>query len=889
MAGGVEASRDLRLGLLALESGTIGQDQLVSALRAWARTPGRALGEILVGRGAIDGATLSALEARVTTDLRRPLAPAQPDGGSDSDSGRDETLIPDPGATVAYAGLPLFADADSDPGRASGDSVGTGVGGRRFQVLRPHARGGLGEVFLAFDRELNRTVALKELQARRAHDPGSQARFLLEAELTGRLEHPGVVPVYSLGRYADGRPYYAMRLIEGETLRDAIERFHRAGGSRPGPGARELAFRRILRSVIDACNAVAYAHSRGVVHRDLKPENVMLGRFGETLVVDWGVAKPLSGSPGAEGPEARHDPLVAEAEASMTQPGSVVGTPRYMSPEQAAGDLERVGPASDVYGLGAILYCVLVGHPPFPDGDMHTVLDRVRRGIFPAPRKLRRSTDPALEAICLKAMALKPEDRHPSALELANELEAWLADVRYRGEQEQALNQVKGSLARLCLERAHNGFAREMWGEGMLWLARALENAPAEPPELAWVVRTSLSGWFSGAKLLERCLPNAGEVHALAFAPDGRRLATVYRDRSARVWDIATGSALSPPLKHDGPVRALAFSPDGRVLATAGDDATIRRWDSLTGAPVGDPTRTGGPVAALAFSPDGSRLAAAGGAAGARTPFPFLWDAAGTPVGGPAAGRVLAVAFAPDGLAVAAACEGGGVDLRDAATGAPLGDPLSHGSDAPALAFDPEGRRLLTAGLDGRTRLWDLAGRAAAAAVTLTHPAAVCCAGFRPGGGGAFATGCEDGTARLWDAASGAPIGEPLAHRARVDRLAFRPDGALVATGSPDGAVRLWCAATGLPVGPPLSHGGAVRALAFAPDGRRLATGCSDGLARCWQVPAPVEGDVERIACWVRVTTDLEFDPGDAVRRLDGPTGWELRRRLSDLGGPPLR
>ena len=145
---------------------------------------------------------------------------------------------------------------------------------------------------------------MKELQAQRAHDPASQARFLLEAEVTGRLEHPGIVPVYSLSRHADGRPYYAMRLIEGGTLRDAIERFHRTDGATQGREGRELAFRRLLRSVIDACNAVAYAHSRGVVHRDLKPENIMLGRFGETLVVDWGVAKLHLGT-GGEGGEMR--------------------------------------------------------------------------------------------------------------------------------------------------------------------------------------------------------------------------------------------------------------------------------------------------------------------------------------------------------------------------------------------------------------------------------------------------------------------------------------------------------------------------------------------------------------------------------------------------------
>jgi WD40 repeat protein/tRNA A-37 threonylcarbamoyl transferase component Bud32 len=737
-------------------------------------------------------------------------------------------------------------------------------------------------VFIAFDRELNRSVALKELQARRADDPAAQARFLLEAEVTGRLVHPGIVPVYSLGRYADGRPYYAMRLIEGETLRDAIERFHRGGASAHGRDGREMAFRRLLRNLIDACNAVAYAHSRGVVHRDLKPENVMIGRFGETLVVDWGVAKSFQAARG-EGEAPPSEPAHA-GDPSMTQPGAVIGTPRYMSPEQAAGDLDRVGPASDVYSLGAILYGLLTGRAPFPDGDLPTVLDRVRRGIFPAPRRVSRSADPALEAVCLKAMALNPADRHASALELANDLERWLADARYRGEQAHALSQVKASLARLCLERSRQAFDRAAHDEGMLWLARALENAPETPPDLERVVRTSLCAWHSGARLLDRCLRHGGEVLAVAFSPEGRRLLTASADRSARLWDVSTGSPLSPPLRHGGPVRAAAFNRAGTLVATAADDGLVRCWDALTGAPFGAPVPVGAPVAALGFGPDGSTVAAAGGAGGL-----FLWDAAtGLPAHEPDGhdARTSTVAFAPDGATLAVAFDDGRVGLHEAATGRPRGGPIDHGAAITVLAFDPTGQRLLTGGRDGRARLWDLSP--GAATVTLAHQGEVRCAGFRPGGE-AFATAGEEGTARLWDPATGRPIGEPLAHRARVDCLAFRPDGTMLATGSLDGTLRLWCAATGLPIGPPLAQGGAVRAAAFSPDGKRLAAGGADGTVRCWKVPAPVEGAVERVACWVRVLTDLEFDEGDAIRRTDVATAWDLRRRLSDLGGAPLR
>ena len=172
------------------------------------------------------------------------------------------------------------------------------------------------------------------------------------------------------------------------------------------PASGNWRFRQLLRRFIDACNAVAYAHSRGVVHRDLKPENIMLGRFGETLVVDWGVAKLLADAlDDADETLDRSREEVPSDDLSLTRPGSTIGTPQYMSPEQAAGELSRVDPASDVYGLGATLYCLLVGHSPFPSGDVADVLNRVRRGVFPAPRRLRRSIDPKLEAICLKAMA----------------------------------------------------------------------------------------------------------------------------------------------------------------------------------------------------------------------------------------------------------------------------------------------------------------------------------------------------------------------------------------------------------------------------------------------------------------------------------------------------
>jgi tetratricopeptide (TPR) repeat protein/tRNA A-37 threonylcarbamoyl transferase component Bud32 len=296
--------------------------------------------------------------------------------------------------------------------------------GGRYRVVRFHAQGGLGQVSLAVEEDLNREVALKEIQPQFADEPRNRHRFLLEAEITSRLEHPGIVPVYGLGHYDNGRPYYAMRFIKGDSLRHALDRFHQVVvDGRP----RVLELRQLLGRFLDACNAVAYAHSRGVLHRDLKPDNIMLGSYGETLVVDWGLAKAQHVH---EMHEETEDTLKPRAEdgAAPTLMGSLVGTPTYMSPEQAARRSDALGTARDVYGLGATLYHLLTGRPPVEGDDVEDVLDRVRRGEVPRPRQGNRAVPPALEAVCQKAMALKPEERYPTVRALGGDIERWLAD-----------------------------------------------------------------------------------------------------------------------------------------------------------------------------------------------------------------------------------------------------------------------------------------------------------------------------------------------------------------------------------------------------------------------------------------------------------------------------
>jgi tetratricopeptide (TPR) repeat protein/tRNA A-37 threonylcarbamoyl transferase component Bud32 len=332
----------------------------------------------------------------------------------------DPLLNTDAGATAP--GGPAVSKA---PAAGFGD-----LGRQRYRPLHFHAKGGLGEVLVAADEELHREVALKVIQQQYRNDPESRRSFLREAEITARLEHPGVVPVHGLVEGDDGQPCYAMRFIRGETLGDAIKAFHEAD-RKPGrdPGERSLALRQLLGRFVAVCNTVAYAHSRGVIHRDLKPSNIMLGKYGETLVVDWGLAKPFETPPLNRSRDEEVLALTPATDAEgATRTGDVKGTPAYMSPEQAVGRVHELGPSSDIYSLGATLYVLLTGQAPVRGGNKREVLEKACRADFPPPRLVKPAVPCALEAICLKAMEAEPARRHDSALSLADDVEKWLAD-----------------------------------------------------------------------------------------------------------------------------------------------------------------------------------------------------------------------------------------------------------------------------------------------------------------------------------------------------------------------------------------------------------------------------------------------------------------------------
>ncbi|WP_435018831.1 serine/threonine-protein kinase [Tundrisphaera sp. TA3] len=407
----------LLLGVLALRLGLARQDALISAYNAWSQQPGRSFAGLLVESTLVSAPSLEMLQdladrlALLQGGTREALLSLNPEDalGPLHERALDPTLR----STIDLLGLSNLTAIDSLATVAEPHPSRDPAASSRFHSLKLHARGGLGEVFLARDESLGRDVALKEIQPRYADDADSRSRFVREARITGSLEHPGIVPIYTLGCHPGGRPFYTMRFIDGTTFKEALVAFHSEDRANPDPGARSLELRRLLGRFVDVCNTIHFAHARGVIHRDIKPANIMLGRFGEAIVVDWGLGKTMGGA----GPV---DP-------SLTQSGSPMGTPAYMSPEQATGRTAEVGPTSDVYSLGATLYSLLTGRAPFEGKDLEQILADVRRGQFPRPREIRRDASRSLEAICLKAMALKPAHRYQTAGTLADEVERWLA------------------------------------------------------------------------------------------------------------------------------------------------------------------------------------------------------------------------------------------------------------------------------------------------------------------------------------------------------------------------------------------------------------------------------------------------------------------------------
>jgi len=420
----MQHSLDLAAANLALRLGLITAEQLTAAEYRTRDEPATSILAALVESNRLSAADLEPLRHLAA---RRLAASSDELGVSRRDSSPQVSAAPtsadDPASerTIGYD-----VPCEAGPQLQTSDPVG------RYRLKSLHAVGGIGEIWLARDADLDRDVAVKRLSTSGVTSEVVRRRFLREARLTARLDHPGIVPIYELCFEANGRPFYAMRFLKGRTLTQAVRAVHR---KHPNTGVSSDLLA-LLNALTTVCQSVAYAHSKGILHRDLKCENVMLGDFGEVIVIDWGLAKEIGDAPldAAHPPADSDDP--DSTDPLQTVAGHILGSPAYMAPEQAAGESELVGPATDVYGLCAILYEILTGRPPFSGGSTIEVLQHVRQDPPIEPSTLVPGLPEELERICLKGLAKRPADRHESAERLAAALQGWLGELAERRRAE---------------------------------------------------------------------------------------------------------------------------------------------------------------------------------------------------------------------------------------------------------------------------------------------------------------------------------------------------------------------------------------------------------------------------------------------------------------------
>jgi WD40 repeat protein len=720
---------------------------------------------------------------------------------------------------------PSQPDRTGGPGPLPSQHVGREEPGR-YSMREERGRGGMGRVLIAFDEHLGREVAFKELLG--GVDREAAQRFLREARITGQLEHPNIVPVHEVGQSASGALYYTMRLVRGRTLTEALGECW------------TLAERlRHLGAFWSLCNAVAFAHSRGVVHRDLKPDNVMVGEFGETVLIDWGIARVEKADPHKTAPA-----LLGE-EPEPTRAGAV-GTPAYMSPEQAAGDPSRVDARSDVWGLGAVLYEILTGGPPFEAATVAATLERVQRGTL-APVRSRSAKAPAeLAAVAEKALAKRPEDRYPSAQALAAEVDAYLTGGRVRAYAYSSWELVRhfasrnkaavlaGTLAFACivvalvavssfwsaertarqrsdlnlarayLERAQRHLADTDLDQTRRDAAASLVANPASPlspgydASFAAKARSARAAGVEAATTLFQSearrvlepdseLPFPGVVGAMAYSGDGKVLAACDQDHGkVRIWDGATRELLREVALPPARPWVLAVSWDAALLARGSETEAVEVFDAKTGALRWAADRSLGSPLSLVFTRQGTLLGSF------RVGSPRVFDAA--------TGQVLA---AQDG---------------------------EHGGTAAALTGD--GRTMISGTKKGTLQLWSFPELSPLKTVE-PNAGALRLTALSPDGRRAVATR-GDRTMVTVDLEEGRR-GEVLkGHSEAIDEIAFTGDGRRIVSVSADGA-RLWDAATGQPL-MVVRGTNSIRAMAVSPDGATLALGGADEKVKIYRV-----------------------------------------------------
>ena len=803
-----------------------------------------------------------------------------------------------------------------------------------YEVIEKLASGGMGVVYLARQKSLGRTVALKMMLAGDMATTEELQRFRQEAKAAAQLDHKGIVPIYEVGEH-EGQPFFSMGYLEGGSLSAYLK---------DGP----LPCRRAVELVIEVAGAVSYAHEQGIIHRDLKPSNILLDRDGFPKVSDFGLAKQVSGL------------------SHLTQTGQVIGTPSFMAPEQAAGKTHEIGPAVDLYSLGAVLYCLVTGRPPFQAATPIETLRQVLDQEPVSPRQLNSSVSRDLETICLKCLQKEPARRYESALALVGDLRRFLAGApilaRPVGSVERVwrwclrnprvaalgagfvLSMILGIIAtsyfwaQAARETSAARTSADLAGQSQelserhlyaMGIGRAQENLsmgrvptvdlrldrlrPRQPGDADY--RNFEWYWLARQCHLEiRTLTGNGEpVRGVAFSPDGRHVASVGGLISEgspgriQLWDSSTGETIRAWDGHAECVNCLAFSPDSARLVTAGSlpnrTGDVKLWDAATGAERGRLSGHADPVWGLAFSPDGHRLAGAcGGYEKGGMPLRgevIIWDlAGGKPIRLTGHETVVrTVAWSPDGRYLASADLGGLVRIWDAADLRPIAPIHAHLAQVASIAFSRDSRLLATGSLDRsihlwETRLWGTPGTAQQYPLfSLLHSSPVHGLAFDPDNR-RLAAGYEDRTLRIWDLASQRESLALGGHGDEVLDVAFSRDGWRVASGGKDGSVKIWDAITDRRTIPLHDHRirvDSVEAILFSPDGYRLASTGRDGTIRLWDattylVTRTLRGHADAINAiafradgrWLcsagvdRTARIWDTETGESIRTLDG-------------------
>ncbi|MBI2899192.1 MAG: serine/threonine protein kinase [Planctomycetes bacterium] len=624
---------------------------------------------------------------------------------------------------------------------------------REFVLVRELGRGGAGVVFKAWDTELGRWVALKTLHPNAA-SVEDLARFRREGKMAARIDHPNIAPIYDFGE-ANGIHFIAMKFVDGSTLEKA--------------GLTDVTT--AVKVIREACRGVAHAHRNGIIHRDLKPQNIMIDRQGGVFVLDFGLAKPL-------------DPQSP----TLTATQGYMGTPAFMSPEQARGLLKETDKRTDVYSMGATLWSVLAGRHPHTGQSAADIMVRVASEPTPSIRSIRKDVPSALDAILLKAMAKERDDRHPSCTELGDALEEFLKNPK--GTKPRSRAWLAASVL-LFAGLAVAAFVH--WRPDRRW-ARPPGPGPAPSgPGPAETPKTDGPPGFDPGRVRElRSVQIPGhEIRCAAFSPDGRLLATAGKDRQIRMWDGGNGSEVRTLTGHAGTVWSVAFSPDGRTLASVGEDNAVRLWN------VGD----------------GSEI---------RCWFGHARSNFGT----------MSVAFHPEGKLLATGGDDGTVRLWKVDDRSEAATLRGHGLGVTAVAFRPDGKELASGSNDMTVRLWDAEAGTEKAALQ-GHTGGVWCIAYDPAGKMLASCGV-DATIRVWSPSSAKEIRTLAGHTEMVRRVAFHPRAQVLVSAGDDTTVRLWDLAAGKEVRVLAGHVNPVWALAVASDGSAFVTGAANATLRWW-------------------------------------------------------